>query len=216
MYIQKPNLDQKIKWKSAHKDDIIKQNFDEIKKAIESGYKIILLHESAFPLYLNQDKYLLQKLKSISKEITIITGALSLKDGHTYNSSYFFKDGKLEVANKVVLVPFGEAIPLPNWAKKIINNLFFNGADDYKTDSRPTDFNVNNVKIRNAICYEATSKELYENNPKHMVVLSNNAWFTPSIEPTLQNMLLRLFSQRYGTVIYHSANIDKSGVIIPK
>ena len=37
-----------------------------------------------------------------------------------------------------------------------------------------------------------------------MIVISNNAWFTPSIEPILQKQLLRYYAKKYGISIYHS------------
>ena len=61
-------------------------------------------------------------------------------------------------------------------------------------------------------------KKLYEKNaqgehPKQMIVLSNNGWFTPSIEPTLQRLLLQYYSKKYGTSIYHSVNMSPSYMI---
>jgi len=46
-----------------------------------------------------------------------------------------------------------------------------------------------------------------------MIVLSNNGWFTPSIEPILQRLLLQYYSQKYGTTIYHAVNMSDSYVI---
>jgi len=46
-----------------------------------------------------------------------------------------------------------------------------------------------------------------------MIVLSNNGWFTPSTEPTLQKLLLQYYSKKYGTTIYHSVNMSPSYVV---
>lgn len=77
------------------------------------------------------------------------------------------------------------------------------------------DFIINDIPFRSAICYEGTNDKLFEGNPKQMIVISNNAWFSPSTEQTLQYLLLRLYTKKYQTVIYHSANSGKSGVIVP-
>ncbi|MDA7848136.1 apolipoprotein N-acyltransferase, partial [Sulfurospirillum sp.] len=209
------NLDQSKKWKKKYKNEIVKNNFLLIKKAIEAKKDLIILHESAFPLYLNLNSKILNKLKNLSYKITIVTGGLHVRDNLVYNSSYLFKNGKFEIADKVVLVPFGEKIPLPKWAVDIINDIFFNGADDYKNAKNVFDFKIKNLTFRNAICYEATTDKLYENSPKYMIAISNNAWFTPSIEPTLQNLLLKLHAKKYKTVIFHSANSGISGIITP-
>lgn len=213
--IPNTNLNQSMKWEDEYKNQIVNKNFFYIEEAIKAKKDLIILHESAFPLYLNKEPFVLNKLKTLSHKITIVTGGLHVKENRVFNSSYFFKNGEFQIADKVVLVPFGEEIPLPKWAVKLINDTFFNGADDYKKATKVSDFNIKNYSFRNAICYEATTNTIFQNKPKYMIAMSNNAWFTPSIEPTLQNLLLKLYARKYDTVIYHSANSGKSGVIMP-
>lgn len=166
-------------------------------------------------MYLNYEPKLYAKLKELSYDISIITGALSIENKRVYNTTYHFENGKVDFAHKVILVPFGEQIPLPKFARDFINRVFFNGAEDYESASVPHDFEIQGYSFRNAICFEATRDELYEGNPKYMVALSNNAWFTPSTEPTLQKLLLKYYARKYNTTIYHSANSGVSGVITP-
>lgn len=209
------NLDQNKKWDKKYAKEIIEGNFYIIEKAIETKNDLVILHESAFPLYLNLEDKTLLRLKELSKKIAILTGGLSVRDNRVFNSSYLFVNGTQEIANKVLLVPFGEQIPLPKFAKDFINKLFFNGAEDYKSAEKVHDFQIKGVKFRNAICFEATKDKLYEGDPKYMIAISNNAWFTPSIEPTLQNLILKLYAKRHNTTIFHSANSGLSGVIRP-
>ena len=78
-----------------------------------------------------------------------------------------------------------------NFLVDLINNIFYGGASDYSKASNATDFLIKGEKFRNAICYEATTDKIFENlgDTKYMMVISNNAWFIPSIEPTLQHLL---------------------------
>lgn len=209
------DLAQDKKWDRTYRKEIIEGNFFIINEAIKVNKDLVILPESAFPLYLNQEETILNELKKLSFKIKIVTGGLSLIENKVFNSSYFFQNGTFSIANKVVLVPFGERIPLPKWIVKIINNIFFNGAEDYESAKQPFDFTIGKYTFRNAICYEATTDTLYENNPKQMIAISNNAWFTPSIEPTLQKLLLKLYAKKYNTIIYHSANSGFSGIIRP-
>ncbi len=55
IYIQKPNIDQAKKWKAEYLDTLIKYNFETIQKAIDQKYDIVILSESMFPLFLNQE-----------------------------------------------------------------------------------------------------------------------------------------------------------------
>jgi len=213
IYLSQTSVKQDIKWEESYRNESIQNNLNIIYKAIEQKYEIVVISESAFALFLNFEPLLMEKLKSLSKEITIITGALYAEETDSYNSTYYFVDGEVIIANKVILVPFGEEIPLPKFLGKIVNEIFYNGAEDYKTADNPTDIEINGEIFRNAICYEATREELFEGNPKFMIATSNNAWFTPSIEPTLQKMLLHYFSRKHNTVIYHCANNGGTAVI---
>ncbi len=213
IYLSNTDLSQDIKWEESYAQESIQNNLNIIYEAITKRYDIVVLNESAFALFLNLEPILLEKLKELSKEITIVTGALYSDGVDSYNSTYYFIDGNVTVANKVILVPFGEEIPLPKFLNRLINDIFYNGAKDYKTADSPTDIEIDGELFRNAICYEATRDELYVDSPKFMIAISNNAWFTPSIEPTLQKYLLRYFSKKYKIVIYHSANSGGTSII---
>ncbi len=213
IYLSETKIPQDKKWDPRYLQKIVKINFEIIDNAIKNRYDLVVLPESAFPMYLNIEDDILTILKQKSKKITIVTGALHLKENLSYNSTYIFNDGNYIIADKVVLVPFGEKTPLPKPIARYINRIFFNGAQDYEKAKNPTDYQIKDIKFRNAICYEATHPLLYKNAPKYMIALSNNAWFTPSIEPILQNLIIKYYAKLYKMVVYHSCNIAKSDVI---
>jgi apolipoprotein N-acyltransferase len=72
---------------------------------------------------------------------------------------------------------------------------------------------IKGVKFRNAICYEATREELYTPDAKYLIAMSNNGWFKPSIEPTLQNLLIRFYARKNGSMVFHAANGGGSAVV---
>jgi apolipoprotein N-acyltransferase len=143
----------------------------------------------------------------------IVLGSLKWDDGIPRNSSYILRNGSVRIIDKVVLVPFGESNPLPDWLGKIVNRIFYDGAVDYQANSDISDYKLGGQSYRNAICYEACSETLYVGKPQNMIVLSNNGWFVPSIEPTEQRLLLQYYSRKYGTTIYHSVNMSPSYMI---
>ena len=201
------NVPQKQKWDKQYKSIILKENFSNIKNAIDKKYQLIIFPETSFPLVLNHQKYIEEELLKYSHDISIVLGALYEKDGLIYNSSYLFQDGKINIANKVVLVPFGEAVPLPQKIRDIINDTFYNGAKDYQTAKEPTTFNIKGTKFRNAICYEATTNEIYKNlDTSYVIAISNNAWFTPSHQPVLQKLLMKYYANKYNLYIYSVTN----------
>ncbi len=207
------HLSQKEKWNPAFQDRIIGQNLNYIDQAIQEGYDLVVLPESAFPLFLNLDPFLLEKLLERSVKISIVTGGLSYKDGRVFNSTFVFEKGKYLILNKVVLVPFGEANPLPKPLAKLVNHIFFNDAQDYTSAKEPQIYSIKGVKFTNAICYEATHPLLYKTDSTYLIALSNNAWFLPSYEPNLQNLLIRYYAIIFNKLVYHATNIAQTKII---
>lgn len=188
--------------------------FKHIDQAIKDKKSLIILPESVFPIFLNRSKKNISKLKEKAKNISIAIGGLYWDGKTPRNSTYIFTNGKISIANKVVLVPFGESNPLPDFLSKWVNEVFYDGAIDYKADNDVIDYQIDGITYRNAICFEGTTEKLYEGVPENMILLSNNGWFTPSTEPTLQKLLLQYYSIKYGTIIYHSVNMSESYVVM--
>jgi len=207
IYLSQSKIPQEVRWDEQWIYKIVEFQFTEIDKAIKNKDDIVVLTESAFPLILNNEGLLIQRLKLLSKKITIVLGSIYKADDGYYNANYYFIDGDYQVARKVFLVPFGEEIPFPQFLTDLINEIFYNGANDYKKAESFFDIEIKGVKFRNAICFEATVDELYHDAPDYIIASSNNGWFKPSIEPTLQNLLIRFYAKKYNKIIYHSANM---------
>lgn len=207
------DIDQDLKWQSERLDRTIRENFDAIEKAADEGYDLIVLPESAFPLYMNKNPLLVRYLADLSHRIPILTGTLRLEGENHYNVTYLFEGGHAFYAKKTVLVPFGEYIPLPEFMRGWVNRTIFGGGSDFVTAEIPTDFTIRGVRFRNAICYEATRAELYTPSARYLIATSNNGWFRPSIEPTLQNLLIRFYARKNGSVVFHATNGGGSGIV---
>ena len=207
------DIKQEDKWKADTLNPTLQTIKIEINSAIKNKYDVIVFPESVFPLFMNKNELLLEKVLELSHNIAIVAGSLIHEDGNSYNVTYIMQNGTYKVAKKLVLVPFGEYIPLPKFAQKIINDTFFSGQSDFLTADKPTDFTIKGETFRNAICYEATCQEIYEGDVKFVIATSNNAWFAPSIEPTIQNLLMRYYARKNGVTIYHSANYKGTGVV---
>ena len=174
---------------------------------------MVVLPESAFPLFLNLDPNLLSRLQYLSHKIAIVTGALAYKEGKIYNSTYIFQNGRYIILDKVVLVPFGEEIPLPKPLARLVNHIFFGDASDYDHATTPQIYEIEGIRFTNAICYEATHPLIYQSPTTYIIAISNNAWFWPSLEPWLQNLIIRYYATIYHKVVYHATNIAKTEVI---
>jgi len=202
------------KWDPLYEEEQLQSVYHAIEEAIDANYSIVVLPESVIPKFINKYEDIKESLKEYSHRIAIVIGGLYLDDdGTPRNSTYIFTQESIQIANKVVLVPFGEANPLPKFLSDWVNQIFYDGAVDYEASSQTTEYQIGNTTYRNAICFEATSERLYANSPQRMIVVSNNGWFTPSTQPILQKLLLRYYSKKYGTLIYHSINASPSYII---
>jgi len=217
IFMPQMNIKQDLKWQKKNLENLINENFIKIYEAIDKKYDLVVLPETAFTLVLNRHPKIDNMLKKLSNDIDIITGALYVQDNKVFNASYHYSKEQVQIAKKVVLVPFGEQIPLPKFFVDLINDIFYNGATDYTPALNPTDFEIMGEKYRNAICYEGTTDKIFENlgDTKYMIMISNNAWFTPSIEPTLQHLLLKYYSKKYDVTIFHTANGSPNRVYKP-
>jgi apolipoprotein N-acyltransferase len=207
------DISQDFKWQGERLEQTLQENFDAIDEAIAQGYDLVVLPESAFPLYMNEHTAISEALAKRSLHIAILTGTLHKENNLNYNVSYLFDQGNVTVAKKTILVPFGEYIPLPEFLRGWVNREIFGGGADFVTARAPTDFKVKGVSFRNAVCYEATREELYTPEVRYMIAVSNNGWFKPSIEPTVQKLLIRFYARKNNTVVFHSANGGGSGIV---
>ncbi|MGG7048294.1 MULTISPECIES: apolipoprotein N-acyltransferase [unclassified Campylobacter] len=213
-------IEQTNRWNKDLKNEQVDEILALIQQAIIAKKDVILLPESALPLFITHERFLRQRLLELSKDIAIISGALAHENGQNFNSAFLFKDGEMLRFDKHILVPFGEEIPLPKFAKNFINELFYDGASDFATAKKVSDYEIKGVKIRNAICYEVTTNELYKGEFDVMFAISNNGWFLhkflPSTQPILQRNLLKYYATKYDKTIYHSVNGSSSEIITPK
>ncbi len=206
---------QNTKWNTQNVREIIAYNFALIEDAIAQKKSLIILPETAFPFSLSgsgASASVYETLQRYALDITIVAGALHTQGNDTYNSAFVFSNGESKRIDKVILAPFGEYIPLPQFIKKhfaILTNMEFRAGAVFK------DIRVFGEHFRVAVCYEATSNKLYAEYPEFIIVMSNNAWFYPSIEPSLQKMLLKYYARLYQSTIFHSVNMSESAIITP-
>ncbi|CRF51133.1 Apolipoprotein N-acyltransferase [Helicobacter heilmannii] len=208
-------INQENKWSSTDLKATMDANFTLINQAIAKHQKAVVLPETAFPIALNKSP-LIPILAQLSQNTTIIAGALYEEGNTIYNSTYIFDKGKYHYAHKVILAPFGESMPLPDFIANALDRFFF-GPEVFKLGHAKdfSDFHTSALHLRPLVCYEGTSAKAYINSPPYLVVISNNAWFVPSIEPFFQRMLLKYYARRFHKTIIHSTNKSPAYILSP-
>lgn len=204
---------------------------EKIDESIIENKEVIVFPETIFPLVLNETeadssidesslkfaKLFRETMLEKSKQITIILGAFSYNNNALKNSTFIFENENLNIKDKFILAPFGEKIPLPDFLARPLYKFFFNMNDVLRGADSIQTFTLFNSIFYNAICYEGTSRILHEtmakNNVKFMMMISNNSWVMPSIEPVFQRMLLKFYARLFDTTIFHTPNMSKSYII---
>ena len=243
---------QDMRWIPDNREHIIENNLREINNAIKEGYPIVVLPETAFPLELNLYTELYSQLLDLSHNITIVAGAIRLKNNDItypikqqtqtfildklsninnttpeesyintpnmqlgyYNTTYIFSKGHSLIADKNVLVPFGETLPFSDLLSPIFEK-FFGYTFGFNRGNGVVNFILNGFHIAIANCYEGTMDLPYKTGSKYILMLSNNAWFSPSTQHFMQQMIVKYYARNYQTFIYHSTNYTKKAIITP-
>ncbi len=216
-----PNINQ------MDKQNFYKQN-ENFNKIVELAFSnisynkknidYIVLPEVAFNIVLEDNKNLFNKLlQSIPQNSYLLTGTLREENNSFYNSFYILKrqeTHKYKVDNfydKLLLVPFGEYIPLSKMLP-FINN--FVGLSNLQSGDEQKIFNVKNHKFSVLICFEGVfPNKLNSSQIDWLLNISNEAWFNRSIEFKQNNSLLRFRSIEGGIPLVKVANTGESIVL---
>lgn len=209
------SFSQDLKWSKNNARQNAETQIQSIIQSIQNQNQLIVLPETAFPFILEQTHYF-PLLQNLSHQATLVVGSMRQNKQGLYNSTYVFQKGKVQVFDKVILAPFGEKIPLPEFLEKPLRDVFWGkNSPALQASSTFGTFTLKGQQIKSAICYEGTSEQTYQDFPKYLIVISNNAWFHHTIEPALQKNLMKYYARLYHTTILHSSNGSPSFVIFP-
>lgn len=209
------NFSQNLKWQKQNTQKNSHYQLSMIFSSIQQGNQIVVLPETAFPFLLENSKYF-DILKNISHQSTLIVGSVRKTNSRLYNSTYVFQRGNVEIFDKVILAPFGERIPLPDFLANPLNRIFLgDNAPQFTPSQKFGIFTFNGIPIKSVICYEGTREEAYKQTTPFLIVISNNAWFPYTIEPALQKNLMKYYARLYQTTVLHASNGSPSFIIFP-
>lgn len=209
------NFSQNLKWQRDNTQKNTEFQVNLILQSIQKGNKLIITPETAFPFVLERTHYF-ALFKQLSYQATLVIGSMQAKDSRLYNSTYVFQEGEVKIFDKVILAPFGEKIPLPDFLAKPLHKIFLGDhSPQFSASSNFGSFIFEGERIKSVICYEGTSELSYQDFPRYLIVISNNAWFPHTIEAALQKNLMKYYARLYKTTILHSSNGSPSFVIFP-
>jgi len=220
------NIKEDIKQSPKERFMILQTYLDLIKKASKHNVDIIILPESAipvYPLYQEQDvyrDYLFEQIKSIKKPILSGFDNVYYKDKKLilHNSVFIFdQSGKIiDHYNKIKLVPFGEYVPFPFGIFKFL--FPYLEGYDFMPGKRKKILKLDDFKIVPLICYESIFPVFvadFSRNGNIIVNVTNDAWFGKTVAPFQHFEMARVRAIENGKYLVRAANTGISAVINP-
>ncbi|MCK5725997.1 MAG: apolipoprotein N-acyltransferase [Thiotrichaceae bacterium] len=214
------NIAQENKWRKAY----LQPTLDLYMKKTQEHWDadVIIWPETAIAGYFSQhfDKVLnpLQQKSKETKTDLIIGGFyrnMKHKPATTENSILVINAERRDIYSKQHLVPFSEYVPLlkyMGWLKQWIDLPY----DNVGKGTGPTNLLVQGHQARLSVCYEdAFGEEMIKGLPSAglLINLSNDGWFTGSLEPYQHMQIARMRSLETGRYMLRSTNIGVSGII---
>ena len=213
-------ISQDLKWR----EDYIIPTLNLYRELIHQtkGSSLVLLPEVAIPIPYEQASNYLNELKYWSEENNskIMLGILkkNYKDNNYFNALVSLDNEDTFYAKRHI-VPFGEYLPLPNFAKKWVKllNLPYSELAQGPLQQDPIYFYDEQVGV--SICYEDVfGAEQLRHFPEStfLINITNDAWFGNSIAPHQHLQISRVRAAEVGRFILRSANTGISAIINEK
>ena len=189
----------------------------------ESNADLLIFGENNFPYLLdNLDLEILKE--SLKENQVMIIGATRFESDKYYNSLINITKSKVTYFDKIILVPFGEFLPLRDFL------TFFEsivGPNNYSSGKEERIINLpNNISFIPVICYEIVfywkliNKLNYKSN--FIINITNDFWFGKYIGPYQHFYLTKIRAVEFNKPIIRVSNngisavIDNNGKVLNK
>jgi len=218
--IIQPSIDFYKKWDKEYENWIKERIETLLSLCANENPDMILWPENALPGWIDDKEIFKWLFENIKKTKAFhIVGSISRIDGK-YVSAFLISPESEIIAeyNKIVLVPFGEYVPLRNFLGKYINVIGSLGEFENGNINQPP-FVIKNFKIGPSICYESIFNYLFYNqadkNSDFFVNITNDGWYLDTSAPYqhLAAAVLRAAENR--KYLIRAANNGISAVISP-
>lgn len=224
------NVDQAIKWDSAHAASIFDAHLRLTEQALAKGAEFVLWPESSMPFLFEEDPIDADRIRAVARraQVPMLFGSDQViwrdADGRRvadklYNAAFLVQpDGSTAGAyRKMHLVPFGEYVPL----KRL---LFFaaplvEAVSDFTAGESFELLPVGRHRVGTAICYEIIYSDLVRRSvaagSELITTITNDAWFGATSAPYQHFAQASMRAIENGRYLVRSANTGVSGIVDP-
>lgn len=220
------NIGTSEKWESGRAEEILSLYASLTEQAAAAGAELILLPESAVPIYFDENGVLYRTYARIAAEYgcTIATGVL-VREGEVGRNAFLavYPDGSIsERYDKRHLVPFGEYLPFESLLKTLLPFLedLNLGSTQFVAGEDSTVVPLCGIETGALICYDSIfpplAAESIRSGAKLLAVVTNDSWFGDSaaLSQHMSHSVLRAVEN--GVCVVRAANTGISCIIGPK
>lgn len=216
------NVAQENKWKPEFKQPTLDMYREMTEQSWQSD--LIIWPETAIPDWFGQvAESLIEPLRAaaLMEQSSLLLGGfyLDYETQQTYNSIMSINTaGEVDIYSKHHLVPFSEYIPFLKYLR-FLEKWVMLPYDSVGKGEGKTTLNIAKQTAQMSICYE----DVYGNESiaglpaaTMLINLSNDGWFTGSIEPMQHMQIARMRALESGRYLLRATNTGVSGIINEK
>ena len=215
-----PNAPQDEKWDRDKIEGFFERQLGFTAEAGDPDF--VVWPETAIAVPIPYADALFLEMAAVAGEAQIVTGVLRLDGGKTYNSLVTLDraGGVSQVYDKYHLVPFGEYVPLGEWAARIgIRGLAAQDGAGFARGTGPQLLALDGIgPVLPLICYEAIFPQNMRTitRPRLLLQITNDAWFGEFSGPYQHLAQARMRAIETGIPMIRVANTGVSAVIDAK
>jgi len=181
----------------------------------DNNSDLLVFAENDFPFLIQEEKELELISKNLKKNQTIILGGTRKENNKFFNTFITIEKDNIKFFDKIILVPFGEFLPLRNLFSFFD---FIVGSFDFSIGEKERIIlTSNDLKILPIICYEIIFYEnlLNKNNidSKIMINITNDSWFGNLSGPYQHFYISRMRAVEFNKPLIRVSNNGISAII---
>ena len=222
------NFQQELKWEESLREETLRTYLSLTDRAVQRGAKLVVWPETAVPSFYQAEPELIERLRQFTsdRDIHLIFGSpgyeIAGREILLYNRVYHLPpDGKEEFYDKIMLVPFGEYIPLAGLLPFV--DRMVPGEGEFARGAWEGPFKTP-IPSGALICYEISFPSLGRREVRDgsmmLINVTNDAWFGRSWGPYQHLAVSAVRAMENGVPVLRAANtgisavIDRSGRIV--
>ena len=222
------NFQQELKWEESLREETLRTYLSLTDTAVQKGAQLVVWPETAVPSFYQAEPELIERLRQFAsdRDIHLIFGSpgyeIAGREILLYNRVYHLSpDGSEEFYDKIMLVPFGEYVPLAGLLPFV--DRMVPGEGEFARGTWGGPFNTP-VPSGALICYEISIPSLGRREVRDgslmLINVTNDAWFGRSWGPYQHLAVSAVRAMENRVPILRAANtgisaiIDSSGRIV--